>query len=278
MTDRRRASETQVTEPATADAAPRDGRASGRLREIENAKVMSRRGVLWRAAGLATGVVALTALDVKPAKADSGGNFILGQSNDADATTTLTPDSGSTVSPSPLMYLNGGNLNATASTLLVQGPPGGVGIAANGGSLSATTIGLAIHGTGAGTANGILGSSTGGIGVRGTSSTSNGVHGTSTSGAGVFGQGAVGGYAFRGTGRIRFDQVSGVSTIAAGTTSKTVSVSVNVTSSSFVLLTAMNNIGSRSLWFTLDTPNNKITIHMSSSRGSNTKVGWLLLR
>jgi hypothetical protein len=52
---------------------------------------------------------------------------------------------------------------------------------------------------------------------------------------------------------------------------------INVTSSSFVLLTPKTNIGSRALWFTTDPAGNKFTIHMSSSRSSGTRVAWLLL-
>jgi hypothetical protein len=53
---------------------------------------------------------------------------------------------------------------------------------------------------------------------------------------------------------------------------------VNVTSSSFVLLTPMSNIGARSLYATIDAANDRITAHLSSTRTAGTKVGWLLLR
>jgi hypothetical protein len=50
-----------------------------------------------------------------------------------------------------------------------------------------------------------------------------------------------------------------------------------VTSGTFVLLTPKANIGTRALWFTTSTTNDRITIHMSSARSSSTKVAWLML-
>jgi hypothetical protein len=86
-----------------------------------------------------------------------------------------------------------------------------------------------------------------------------------------------GGYAIRGSGRVRFDKVSGVATIAAGATSVTVSPGVDVTTDSFVLLTPKANVAGRSLWFSTDATNDRITISMSASRTSPTKIAWLLL-
>jgi hypothetical protein len=57
----------------------------------------------------------------------------------------------------------------------------------------------------------------------------------------------------------------------------TVTPGVDVSSTSFVLLTPMANLGARSLWFTLDAANDKFVIRISSSRASATKVSWLLL-
>lgn len=110
------------------------------------------------------------------------------------------------------------------------------------------------------------GRSTGGQGVRGQAS----------SGVGVFGTAATG-YAFRGSGRVRFEKVSGVASIAKGNVSVLVNPCVNVTSSSFVLLTPRANIGSRGLWFTTNASGDTFTIRISSSRSSNTKVAWLLV-
>jgi hypothetical protein len=116
-------------------------------------------------------------------------------------------------------------------------------------------------------------------GVIGSSPLGQGVRGEATSGVGVFGNASsAAGYAFRGSGRVRFDKVSGVATIPAGSTSVTVTPGVDVTADSFVLLTAKANIGSRSLYFSTDATNNRITIRISSSRTSSTAIAWLLLR
>jgi hypothetical protein len=116
-------------------------------------------------------------------------------------------------------------------------------------------------------------------GVWGASASGQGVRGDATTGVGVNGSASsASGYAFRGSGRVRFDKVSGVATIAAGATSVTVTPGVDVTADSFVLLTAKANIGSRSLYFSTDAANNKFTIRLSSTRSSSTVVAWLLLR
>ena len=164
-----------------------DGAGSLRLREVENAAVVSRRGVLWRM-GLATvgGVGALTALSERRAEAATAGNFILGQANDANATTSLAPTSLSSPYPA-LMQINGSALNATTTTLIVNGPSGSVAVYAAGVSTS-TTTGLAINGTGTGTASGVYGASGSGTGVTGGSSSGTGAYGySSTGGVGVRG-------------------------------------------------------------------------------------------
>jgi len=78
-------------------------------------------------------------------------------------------------------------------------------------------------------------------------------------------------------GRIFFEDVSGVATIPAGTKSVIVSLVVDIDASAFVLLTPGVNVGGRSLWCTIDAVANSITIRMSSTRSSATKIGWLLL-
>jgi hypothetical protein len=119
-------------------------------------------------------------------------------------------------------------------------------------------------------------------------SSSRGVFGVSTSGHGVRGEATTGGavvgvanntagYAFLGSGRVRFNKVSGIATIAAGTTSKTITPGTDVTTDSFGLLTPMVDIGTRRLWFTKDATANTITIHLSSSSTSSLSIAWLLL-
>jgi hypothetical protein len=113
-------------------------------------------------------------------------------------------------------------------------------------------------------------------GVHGFSSTGQGIRGETEGGAALFGL-AEGGYAVRGSGRVRFDRVSGVASITAGSTSKVVNPGVNVTAASFMLLTPKANLGGRDIWFTTNATTNKFTIRMSSARGSATKIAWLLV-
>jgi hypothetical protein len=113
-------------------------------------------------------------------------------------------------------------------------------------------------------------------GVIGESPAGQGVRGETTTGAALFGT-AGSGYAIRGSGRLRFDRVSGSVGIPAGSTSVTVSPGVNVNSSSFVLLTPKVNIGTRSLWFTTNASADTFRIRMSASRTTRTPVAWLLV-
>lgn len=123
---------------------------------------------------------------------------------------------------------------------------------------------------------GVANQDAGSRGVWGKSSKGHGVHGEASSGSAVYGTSSSG-YALRGNGRVRFEKVSGVASIPAGATKVTVSPGVNVTTSSFVLLTPKANLGTRGLWFTTDASRNTFTIRMGSSRSSSTKVAWLLL-
>jgi hypothetical protein len=44
-----------------------------------------------------------------------------------------------------------------------------------------------------------------------------------------------------------------------------------------VLLTPRVNLGARSLWYTIDSTGNTITIHISTARSSKTYIAWLLM-
>ena len=118
--------------------------------------------------------------------------------------------------------------------------------------------------------------SSSGVGLTGSSFSSHGVDGTSTQGVGVYASAGVAGFALETSGRLRFG-TSGLATISGGSTSNVLDPGVDVTATSFVLLTPMANIGSRNLWFTRDTAANTITIRISSPRPSPTRVSWLLL-
>jgi hypothetical protein len=169
---------------------------------------------------------------------------------------------------------------------------GGVGV--KGVAISGTAV-VATSSTGRGvwgtstSHRGVQGNSDSSFGVYGRSESSHGVHGSapSASGTGVYGESSAGvgvfgisstGYAIKSSGRVRFDKISGVASIPAGATSVTITPGVDVTADSFALLTAKSNIGSRSLYFSTDATNNRITIRISSSRTSATSIAWLLLR
>jgi hypothetical protein len=85
------------------------------------------------------------------------------------------------------------------------------------------------------------------------------------------------GVALAALGRVQFHKVSGVATIGKGRRSKTVDPGVSVSGGSFVLLTPMNKLGGRDLWFRRQPVKNKFVIHMSKARGTSTQVAWLLV-
>ncbi len=98
------------------------------------------------------------------------------------------------------------------------------------------------------TACGVTGRSTVGRGVNGLATTGRGVHGEATSGLGVRGYATTGtggsfeattptGHALVTSGRISFGKVSGIASIAIGKTSVTIKPGLDITASTFVLLT-----------------------------------------
>ena len=69
-----------------------------------------------------------------------------------------------------------------------------------------------------------------------------------------------------------------MATIAAGRTAATVTPGVDITSRSFVLLTAQSDPGSRRLWYTLNATDDRLTVRCSSAAPvGGLKVTWLLL-
>lgn len=161
---------------------------------------------------------------------------------------------------------------------------GGYGVK---GSTISTTGGAGVYGDGGTTGNGVQGVGQSGLGVYGTSNTT-GVLGWSPAGVGTTGSTSTGTGVYAGAlqptalalhtmGRLRVDKVSGVASIATGKTSVTISPGVDITSSSFVLLTPSTSLSGRSLWYTTNATSNTITIRISSARTSVTRVAWLLL-
>jgi hypothetical protein len=267
-------------------------------------KTPSRRALLAGALG-GLGALAASAIGrASPVRAAPGDPVLVDGTHSGTGTTQITSTGSPAFGATSLTAgadailgsanaVTGGGIGVTGETSSVAGT-GVYGLAA---AVSGTTYGVvgqnnSSSGLGvAGSANAVSGAnvgvqgrslSTSGTGVLGNaqavSGTTYGVQGRSASAAGVglYGTNSAGGLALRAAGRAKFN-TSGVATISAGSTSKTITPGVNVTTSSFVLLTPKTNIGSRALWFTTDASGNKFTIHMSSSRSSGTKVAWLLL-
>jgi len=206
---------------ATPDAAsmlkaePGDGGTSALARQAAEAR-SSRRHMLQRAGVVAAATVGgLTLLDQRRAEAATGGNFMLGQNNDANVTTELhSTTNGATLVP--LFRVNGGSLSGTSTSMIVDGPgslqgialrvngnAGGTGIITTAANGTSGTVGLALSAGGSNGADaihagsdkgtGVVASSTSGKGVAGSSKSNAGVAGTSSTGAGVTGKGRHGG-------------------------------------------------------------------------------------
>ncbi|HEY2887981.1 MAG TPA: hypothetical protein VGJ17_05165 [Candidatus Limnocylindrales bacterium] len=126
------------------------------------------------------------------------------------------------------------------------------------------------------TSVGVKGHSTSGHGVAGSATSGRAVAGSATSGIGLYGASSSG-YAVRTSGRVRFDKASGVATIAGGATTVTVTATIDITTSTFVLLTPMGNLAGSSMWVTLDATNNQFTIHLGAAPATSKKVGWLIV-
>ena len=113
-------------------------------------------------------------------------------------------------------------------------------------------------------------------GVTGQTTVGRAVNGIATTGTALYGS-ATTGYALRTSGRLKVDKASGVATIAGGNTSVVVIPGLDVTSTSFVLLTPKIDIGTRRLWYTTNSAANQFTIRVSSTGPDSWEVGWLLL-
>jgi hypothetical protein len=171
-----------------------------------------------------------------------------------------------------------GSFSGSGSTqITTTGSSGFYGVSSN---PNADAI-LGVATAASGSAWGVRGqtASTSGVGVRAIanagSGTNYGVYASNASPAGV-GVYATAAVALQTNGRTKLS-TSGVASISAGSTSKTITPGVNVTANSFVLLTPKANLGTRALWFTTNATADTFAIHISSSRSSATKVAWLLL-
>jgi hypothetical protein len=238
-----------------------DGSATLRLREAENATAVSRRGVLWRA-GLATaaGAAALTALDERRADAATGGNFILGQSNNASTPTTLTP----TADLQPMMKFDGSAMGATDTTVEIEGPSnGGNALSVHQGAGPSGTVGLAVGVSADGGSSAIAASSGSATAISGSSTSGTGVKASSTSGT-----------ALSVSGKAHFSR-SGAATVSQGTTTKTVNVS-GMQSTSLVLATLQTSI--TGVYVAAAVPaSGKFTVHLNKATPAAAKFAWFVL-
>jgi hypothetical protein len=275
---------------------------------IEAVTPRTRRALLAAGLGaIAAGVS--NALGRAPAaRAADGGPVLLGNANDATNTTKVTA-AGSATGLEGVSTSGAGVDGESASGVGVVGTSA-TGLAVAGVSESGVAL-YAINGSptspavAAGSFNGATGvagisttstplklrarlrratiepmgaSLPGKTGVYGEASqdtTAIGVSGHSAAGAGVQGASETG-YALRTLGRLSFS-TSGVATISGGSSTAVVVPGVDVTPSSFVLLTPRKDIGSRSLWYTLNPGTNRFAIHIGSPMPTNTKVAWLLV-
>ena len=129
----------------------------------------------------------------------------------------------------------------------------------------------------AGPGVGMLGTTETGIGVYGLADRGFGLLGSSVSGSGIEAV-SPDGIALRvRRGRIRADGISGIATIATGTTSTSIAPAVRMPSDAFVLLSPMMDLGERRSWATTDPENNVITVHVSEPSDRALVMGWLLL-
>jgi hypothetical protein len=195
--------------PIEQDPVAANGGTSGALRQTAQHQT-ARRNLLRRGGVVAAATVAgLTVLEARRAEAATGGNFVLGQTNDAGATTELhSTTNGATLVP--LFRVNGASLSGTSTTMIVDGPgsvagiamrvngnSGGTGIITTAATGASGTVGLALSASGSNGANAIDASSdkgtavaaasTSGKGITGNSTSNTGVAGTSVAGAGVNG-------------------------------------------------------------------------------------------
>lgn len=240
-------------------------------REHDENATRSRRSVLFAAAG---GAAAVTAAALgRPARALAADNdpMLLGADNHSESMTAVHRD---------------GITQANQATFFAD-----------------TTISAAIVGHATETGQGVIGRSVNSAGVQGYSETDAGVNGfgvygvwatgsayglfgTTAEGDGVRGESDSGvggsfasntGEALYTFGRLHFEKVSGVATIAAGKTSKLVAPGTDLSNVSFVLLTPRGNLGGRDLWYTVDPAANTFRIRISKSMGGPLKIGWLLI-
>jgi hypothetical protein len=131
-----------------------------------------RRGFLRLGAAAVMGALGWAAVRAVPAAAATGGNFILGNANLAEAPTTLTGDSGT---PSPVLGVKSQNFNAPALATAIGAVPLAGAVQALGADGAPGFEGIDAWASGS-LAYGVYGLTDAGVGVVGESNTGIGVY------------------------------------------------------------------------------------------------------
>jgi hypothetical protein len=167
------------------------------------------------------------------------------------------------------------------------GKPGAVGqSAANGtgvfgwsgiGSLPVPPTRTGVYGiaTQDSVSRGVYGKSTLGRGVFGEASSGLGVRGYATSGDGLSGE-AVTGFALHTKGRLKFEKSGGIATIAAGTSTVTVTPGIDLTATTVVIATLQGDAGGTTAVkrVVIDTAANTFRIILTANTVNAVNAGW----
>jgi hypothetical protein len=242
----------------------------------------TRRAVLAGAAGAAGAAAVAAVTRPMAALAANGGNVILGQSNNETLETSIT----NSTAGANTVALYGSSTASYHQTLYVGSSGPGTGV--YGGSSEGTGVfgvgPVGVFGDDGGAANGIAvdGKSfgTNGTGIRGwataVAGTTVGVVGRSDSPSGfaLLARNTAGGTALEADGKIRFKR-SGKTTMAAGTSSRKVTLS-GVSTSSMVFAVLASSRSGR--WVRAVVPGSGyFTIYLNTTVLSSTSVSWFVL-
>jgi hypothetical protein len=209
---------------------------------IETSTQRSRRAILAAAFGAGVAAIASAVARPEPARATNGDAVLVGGTFNGTSVTTIQ------------------NLTNAATALAGSSGSSGIGVGGNSDS-----------------GPGVQGNSGTGFGVSGVSSTGVGVAGDgSTSGTGVWATASVsgGGIALQVDGKVKFSR-SGRTTMAAGTSSKTVSLP-GITTGSLVFAVLGSNRSGR--WVRAVVPaTGSFKIYLNTTVPSSTYVSWFIL-
>jgi hypothetical protein len=275
---------------------------------LEMSQPRSRRALLAAAAGAAAATVA-SALDGPGlVSATEGQTVVVGDEYTGESVTKFdTAGTGAMALQGNSSYV--GVYGSSSSGTGVAGVADALAGATRGVyGFSASTTGVGVHGTSAGNSTGVLGTSGPGThaasprtgvygyaaqdamaaGVRGDSTVGRGVVGVAASGIGVRAVVTTGtgvyattgglksGTALRTVGRVRFDNSVGIATIAAGTSSVTVTPGIDLTATSAVVATLQGSAGGTTAvrCVTVNATADTFTIYLTATATAAVKVAW----